>query len=307
MARRPRSKAENPRSYEIRVVGASRVYGDWYHWFLRSTWSALVAFIAGSFLFINLLFALLFFFVGGVANARPRSLVDAFYFSVQTMGTIGYGAMYPQSNGANVVVVAESVVSLIVTALATGLVFAKFARPIGRVAFARYAVIAPMDGVPTLMVRVSNERGNSIVEAQARVALMRTVRTLEGHIFYKMLDLVLVRDRSQAVTRSWTVQHRIEEESPLFGASPESLASDDAELLITLAGTDDTSYQPVHARRTYESKEILWGARHADVLSETPDGNMVLDVRRFNEVEPTLPTKTFPCPRPAAAGDVPKS
>jgi inward rectifier potassium channel len=124
MARRPRSKAENPRSYEIRVVGASRVYGDWYHWFLRSTWSALVAFIAGSFLFINLLFALLFFFVGGVANARPRSLVDAFYFSVQTMGTIGYGAMYPQSNGANVVVVAESVVSLIVTALATGLVFA---------------------------------------------------------------------------------------------------------------------------------------------------------------------------------------
>jgi inward rectifier potassium channel len=289
--------AYTARSYEVRIVGAKRIeFGDWYHVFLRATWTALIAFIAGAFLFLNLVFAFLYVAVGGVANARPHSLVDAFYFSVQTMGTIGYGAMYPQSNGANVLVVSESVVSLIVTALATGLVFAKFARPIGRVVFSRYAVISPMDGVPTLMLRVGNERRNTIVEAQARVALMRTVRTLEGQVFYKLFDLTLVRDRSQAVTRSWTVQHQINESSPLFGATPESLKADDAEILVTLSGTDDTSYQPVHARRVYEQQDVLWGARHADVLTELPDGNMLLDVRRFHEVVPTKPTAGFPYP-----------
>ncbi len=297
MARRSNNSNEDPRSYEVRIIGAKRVYGDWYHVFLRVTWAALIAFISVAFLFLNFVFALLYVAVGGVTNARPGSLVDAFYFSVQTMGTIGYGAMYPASNGANVLVVAESVVSLIVTALATGLVFAKFARPIGRVAFSRNAVVGPMDGIPTLMIRVGNERGNSIVEATARVNLMRTVRTKEGQVFYKLFDLPLLRDRSPAVTRSWTVQHRIDEASPLFGATPESLKTDDAEVLITLTGTDDTSYQPVHARRTYEQNEILWGARHADVLSETPDGNMILDVRRFHEIVQTEPTATFPYPR----------
>jgi inward rectifier potassium channel len=126
------------------------------------------------------------------------------------------------------------------------------------------------------------------------------VRTLEGHVFYRMADLTLVRDRSVAVTRSWTVLHRVDEASPLFGATPESLAKDDAELIVSLSGTDDTSYQPVHARRTYEHTDVLWGARHADVLSETPDGNLTLDVRRFDEVEPTKPTDTFPYPRQPA-------
>jgi inward rectifier potassium channel len=200
-----------------------------------------------------------------------------------------------------VLVVTESVVSLIVTALATGLLFAKFSRPIGRVAFARNAVISPMDGVPTLMVRMGNERGNSIVEAQARVALMRTVRTAEGHVFYRMVDLVLVRDRSPAVSRSWTILHKVDETSPLFGATPESLEKDDAEVIVTLSGTDDTSYQPVHARRAYEHPQLLWGARHADVLSETPEGNLILDVRRFHDVEMTAPTESFPYPRDQAS------
>jgi inward rectifier potassium channel len=285
------------RSYGVTTVGARRVFGDWYHAFLRATWTETIGFISGSYLLVNFLFALAFVKAGGVAHAEPGSLRDAFYFSVQTMGTIGYGAMYPESNAANVIVVTESVVSLIITALATGLVFAKFSRPIGRVAFAKHAVISPMDGVPTLMVRVGNERGNSIVEAQARVALMRTVRTQEGHTFYRMVDLDLIRDRSPQVTRSWTLLHPIVDGSPLKGETPESLAGQDAEIIVTLAGTDDTSYQPVFARRAYETPELLWGARHADVLTETADGNLLLDVRRFHEVEATKPTDGFPYPR----------
>jgi inward rectifier potassium channel len=289
--------AGSSRSYEIKVVGAKRVVGDWYHALLRMSWSALIAFIAGTFLGVNALFALVYLQFGGVAHARPGSFADAFYFSVQTMGTIGYGAMYPESIGANNVMVAESVVSLIITALATGLVFARFARPIGRVQFSRHAVISPMEGVPTLMLRVGNERGNSIVEATAHITLSRTIRTAEGVTFYKLVDLVLTRERSPAVARSWSILHRIEEGSPLFGATPESLAREEVELMVTLSGTDDTSYQPVHARHDYEHMDILWGARHADVLSETPDGNLVLDVRRFHDVVPTKPTAEFPYPR----------
>ena len=301
MARDSRSKDDgSARSYKIQVVGARRVVGDWYHALLRMTWIALVAFIAGAFLLINAVFALAYFFAGGIAHARPGSFLDAFYFSVQTMGTIGYGAMYPESNAANVIMVAQTVVSLIVTALATGLVFSKFARPIGRVAFSRYAAIGPMDGAPTLMLRVGNERGNSIVEASVHVTVSRTVRTKEGMLFYKLLDLKLVRERSPAVTRSWTVLHVIDRESPLFGATPESLAAEEVELLVTISGTDDTSYQPVHARHQYEDKDIVWGARHADILSETPDGDLVLDVGRFHDVVATNPTEGFPYPRAAA-------
>ena len=236
-------------------------------------------------------------YLGGVTNARARSFWDAFCFSVQTMGTIGYGAMYPTSMAANVVMITESVVSLLVTALATGLVFAKFSRSSARVAFSKHAVVGPMDGVPTLMIRVGNERGNAILEATIRVALMRTEHLKEGTIFYRMTDLVLTRDRSPAMSRSWTVLHPIDDKSPLFRCTPESVARDELEILVNLVGTDDTSLQPVHARRRYLDKEILWGARHADVLSEDDAGNIVMDVRKFHEVTATAPIDGFPYPR----------
>ena len=151
-----------------------------------------------------------------------------------------------------------------------------------------------MDGAPTLMFRVGNERGNHIVEAQVRVVVVRTVRTKEGVTFYRMEDLPLRRDRSPAMNRSWTVMHVIDERSPLHGATPESLARDEVEFLVTLVGTDDTSYQPVHARRTYEHTALAWGARHADVLSEAPNGDLVLDVRRFHELVAMEASEGFP-------------
>jgi inward rectifier potassium channel len=275
------------------VVGARPTYfGDLYHSFLRMTWTWTIALLSAGFMIINGAFALLYMAVGGIAHARPGSFWDAFNFSVQTLGTIGYGVMYPETDAANALVLTESVVSVVVTALATGLVFAKFARPVGRLAFSRHAVVSAMDGVPTLQFRVGNERGNSIVEATVKVALVRTVKTKEGSSFYRMIDLKLVRDRSPAIARSWTVLHTIDEASPLSGCGPEQMAREDAELLVSVSGTDDTSYQPVFARHTYEHMSIKYGARFVDVLSETPDGDLVLDVRRFHDivqVEPAHP------------------
>jgi inward rectifier potassium channel len=281
------------------VLGAPRTtLRDFYYLFLRMRWSGAIAAIVVAYLALNALFAAAYWLTGGIANAGAGSFFDAFCFSVQTMGTIGYGAMYPTTVASNTVMIVESVTSLIVTALATGLIFAKFSRSSARVAFSRHAVIGPMDGVPTLMLRVGNERGNQILEATIRISLVRTEVTKEKTKFYRMYDLQLARERSPAMSRSWTVLHTIAPGSPLFGATPESIARDEVELLVTLVGTDDTSQQPVHARRRYVDQEIVWGARHADILTEDADGNVVLDVRRFHDILPTDPVEGFPFPSP---------
>jgi inward rectifier potassium channel len=290
----PRPEPELPVP-EIVVLGAPRTtWRDVYHLFLRARWSIAIAAIVAIYLALNAVFAFAYVMSGGVTNARPHSFFDAFCFSVQTMGTIGYGAMYPTSQMANVIVIAESVTSLLVTAVATGLVFAKFSRSTARVAFAAHPVIGPMDGVPTLMLRIGNERGNQILEATIRVSLVRTERLREGTLFYRMYDLRLARERSPAMSRSWTVLHPIAEDSPLSGATPESLERDEVELLVTVAGIDDTSMQPVHARRRYMASDIVWGARHADILSEDQRGSLVLDLTKFHDIVPTTPIDGFP-------------
>jgi inward rectifier potassium channel len=270
---------------------------DFYHWYLRQPWWIALVLIVTGYLFLNVAYAFAFVASGGITHARPGSFVDAFYFSVQTMGTIGYGAMYPSTTAANALVVSESVVGLVVTAVATGLVFTKFTQSSARVVFSHRAAISPMNGVPTLMVRIGNERSNLIMDTIVRAAIVRTERTLEGTTFYRMVDLVLARERAPALTRSWTVLHPITPESPLHGQSPEALQRDEVELNITIAGVDETTLQPVHARKTYNHDEILWGARHADILSDDPDGNVTLDLRRFHEVVATDPTEAFPYPR----------
>src|SRR5262249_54219106 len=135
-------------------------------------------------------------------------------------------------------------------------------------------------------------------DAQIRLILTTTTRTAEGVPFYRSADLKLVRDRAPALARSWSILHRLDEQSPLYGQTPESLASVDAELLLTVSGVDDTSLQAVHARWTYEHRSIVWGSRLADMLSETPEGDLLLDMRRFHELTPTAPTEAFPWPSP---------
>jgi inward rectifier potassium channel len=281
----------------VRVIGASRVpLRDVYHKFLRARWPVALGVIVAFYLALNAVFAVLYLRLGGVHQAAPGSFEDAFFFSVQTMGTIGYGAMYPESRAANVLVVMESVTGLVVTAVVTGLVFSKFSLSTSRIVFARRAVIGPMDGVPTLMLRLGNERSNRIIEATVRVSMVRTERTREGTIFYRMLDLPLSRERSPALSRSWTAMHPVVPGSPLHGHTPETLHADEVELFITVSGIDDTSLQPVHARHKYTDEAIVWGARHADVLSEEEGGVLVLDLRRFHDVTPTARMADFPYP-----------
>lgn len=295
-ARRPRSAGQL--SYSFRVIGSHRTgFRDAYHALLKMPWWGAIGLIVLAYVVINALFALIYMATDGVGNAARGSFVDAFFFSAQTIGTIGYGTMFPVTRLANAIVVCESVVGLLFTAIATGIIFVRFSQTRGRILFSKCAVISPMDGVPTLMIRLGNERTNAIYDADMHLNLVRTRRTPEGQVFYWFDELRLARRRATTLMQSWTMLHRIDESSPLHGATPESLAAAEAELEVALSGIDDTSLLPVHGRYTYEHGSIYWGAKLVDILSETPDGNLVLDLRGFHDVEPTQPTGDFPYPR----------
>jgi inward rectifier potassium channel len=297
-AKRP-SKTRPPGDYEIRIIGAPRApLRDFYHLLLRLSWTRTLLLVAVAYFGLNALFALGYSWVGGITHARPGSFADDFFFSVQTMGTIGYGTMAPETDGANLLVVLESTLSLVSTALVTGLVFAKFSRPSARLMFSQQVAIGPMNGVPTLAFRVGNQRSNLIVEAEFRVALVRTEITREGKVFYRSIDLHLTRSRALSLSRAWTVLHTVDESSPLFGETPETLVAADAELLITVMGIDDTWMQSVHSSHRYFAADIAWGAEHADILSEAGDV-MTLDLRNFHRLQATAPSERFPYPRSA--------
>jgi inward rectifier potassium channel len=286
-------------TYGIRVLGDERApLRDFYHALLRLPWRVTVAVISGVFLVVNSLFALAYFIAGGVAHARPGSFADAFFFSVETFATIGYGALYPDSMAANLLMVAESITSLTMTALATGLVFAKFSRSNARLVFSRHAVISPLNGVPTLQFRLGNQRGNQIVDTRIRVLMMRTEKLLEGGTFYRMLDLKLTRDHALSLQRSWSALHVIDASSPLYGETPESFEAKEIELQVAVVGIDDITMQPVHGQHRYFSHQFLWGFKLTDILHEDADGDLVLDLHKFHHTEAVLPTETFPYPRP---------
>lgn len=235
----------------------------------------------------NLLFALGYLAIGdGIEAARPGSFSDAFFFSVQTMATIGYGKMAPRGTAANVLVTVEALVGLLGLALVTGLVFAKFSRPTARVIFSRSAVVTRFDGVPSLLVRLANERGNQIAEAQAHLVLLRNERTPEGEVVRRIHDLKLRRSQSAFFAFTWLVVHPITADSPLHGETAESLREKDVDLVASMTGLDETLSQSVHARHAWTPDQILWGFRFADVLVPTDDGRRAIDYRRFHDVEP---------------------
>lgn len=286
-----------PPAPRVVILGERSSFGrDLYHWFLRQRWSVSLLAIAAGFLAVNALFATIYWATGGIEGAH--GWLDAFYFSVQTSATVGYGGMAPRTDLANAVMIGESVASLIVTAVATGLVFAKFSRTTARIRFSQKVVVAPLDGVPTLMFRVGNERSGAMIETTVRVTLSRTERTREGERYFRMYDLALVRDRIGALSRTWTVMHPITEWSLLHGADAATAAAWDAEILVSVTGLDETSMQTVHARHTYDHTELVWGHRLADVLLERPDGTMVVDLTQFDGVVPVAATTT--AAKPAA-------
>lgn len=264
-----------------------RPLSDAYHFLLTVPWPPLMLLVVGLYLLLNTLFAGLFLLGGDcIHNARPGEFADAFFFSVQTLATIGYGVMAPRTGWAHFLVTVEAFVGMLSVAMVTGLMFSKFSRPTARVEFSDVAVVAPRNGRPTLMFRMSNHRANQIVEARVQVAVAVTEQTLEGEKMRRFFDLQLVRQQSIIFALSWTAMHTIDDTSPLWQHTAESLAGSDLEIIVSLVGMDETMSQPVHARWSYLPNEIMWNYRFVDIIQRDETGVRAIDLRHFHEVEP---------------------
>src|SRR3954468_693248 len=260
-------------------------WGDLFYVPLTIPWWAFLGLTALAFVGVNSAFALLYLLdPEGVEHARPGSFSDAFFFSVQTLGTLGYGTMWPKSFYANVIVTLETFVSLANLAIGAGLIYARFSRPTSRILFSRIAVVTPFEDVPTLMFRAANQRGNQILDADATVTLVRNITTREGHAMRRFEELPLTRSRTPLFALSWTMLHPIDENSPLYRLTRDALLESGAELLVVLSGTDETISHRIYARHSYLADEIVWNRRFADILSTASDGRPVIDYTQFLEL-----------------------
>jgi inward rectifier potassium channel len=258
---------------------------DLYHGVMQMPLWGLLLLLAAVYVGLNLIFAGLYLAdPRGVSGMRAGDFADAFFFSVQTLSTVGYGAMSPVGRYANLVVTLECFTGLVLVAVTTGVIFARVSKPTARVLFSQVATVTLFDGTPHLMFRAINERSNQILEAEVSLNLARQVITAEGRVWRRFADLAVTRRRSPLFALSWTIMHTLDESSPLFGATADSLRADQAEIIVVISGVDDTFAQRIHARHTYSAEEIVWDKEFENVLSVEPDGRWVLDYRRFHEV-----------------------
>ena len=271
----------------IRVGENHSHFEDFYHLLLTLHWERFFALVFLLYVTANTFFALLYLAGGNaIANAEPGSFADAFFFSIQTMASLGYGAMHPTSTYTDIIVSIETLVGLLGIATISGIVFARVSRPTARVVFSDVMVVSNYDGVPTLTFRIRNKRRNQILEGQIIITLLRREMSAEGQEMYRFHALNLVRSQTPIFALTWTVMHKIDSESPLYGMTAEDLDARDAELIITVTGIDETYSQTIHARHSYMPREIRWGYRFVDMFSRSSNGQRVINYNYFNNIVP---------------------
>jgi inward rectifier potassium channel len=269
----------------VKIGLEKRSFDDIYHFLMEASWARLFVIIAAIYLSTNAIFATLYVLSGdSIAGAEKGSFSDAFFFSVQTLSTVGYGVMSPKGVLGGTLVTFEAFVGLLGMAMASGLMFSKFARPTARVIFSSKVIITTRNGKPCLVMRMANGRGNEIVEATLRVSVLKPEITAEGEKMRRFHDLVLTRSQTPLFTLTWMVIHEINEASPLFGETEESLREMSVRMIVTLTGIDSTFAQTVHARTSYFAEDFVWGGRFVDVTTQLPDGRLQVDYTKFNDV-----------------------
>jgi inward rectifier potassium channel len=269
-------------------TGTSRYdFRDPYHLAVAVRWPAFVALFMFGFLAINLVFAVLYLLQpGAIAHAGARSMEDAFFFSVETLATVGYGAMAPGTLYGHIVASAETIVGLGFTAVTTGIIFVRFSRPRPNVLFADTAVIAKHNKQPTLMIRVAYAGAGMLVGAEAYLDVVLAVWSSEGKRFVAPHELSLVRRRSPVLLLTWTLMHVIDESSPLHGLDAPGLKDRQARIVLTINGRDRETGTQVHDIKLYEAGQLRFGHAYRDVVSVDDRGRAEVDLGRISETEP---------------------
>ena len=267
-----------------------------YHWLLTISWPRFLAFIAGSYLGVNALFALAFLICGpgalqsSAGSFEGQPFYRAFFFSVDTFATIGYGNIIPVGVVPNTLVTIEALLNIVGVALATGVIFARFSRPSARVIYSRNAIVAPYRGKTALEFRIANARRSQLIDVQIQ-AILTKVERVGGTSLRKFYELSLERNRVVFFPLSWTVVHPIDTGSPIWGLTQADLVAGDAELLVLLIATDETLSQTVHSRSSYEADEIIWGAKFANMFMRSEaEGIIGMDLSRIHDIEQVYPT-----------------
>jgi inward rectifier potassium channel len=284
----PKSRLITLGGREIETRGLSGgFWSDLYYRSMTVSWPSFFARAAVIFLVLNGGFALIYSLGDRpIANATPQRFLDLLYFSIETLATVGYGDMHPQTDYGHLVATIEIFTGMSLLAVMTGLVFSRFSRPRPRFVFAQHPVVALHDGQPTLMIRVANARLNIISGATARLWIIREEQSAEGQNFRRYYELELRRNENPVFALSWTIFHAIDVRSPLYGLSSDDLARIDALLVLTVSGLDDNSSQQLNARRSYSHEHICWQHRYVDISSSSDQGRLLLDYRKFHDVIP---------------------
>ena len=261
---------------------------DVYRWLLGLSWPKFAVFVASLYVGLNILFAALYSFQQGsiAGSTGGHWFFDCFFFSVQTLATVGYGHMYPQTLYGHIVTTVEIMSGIFLLAVMTGLIFVRFSRPIARVMFSNSMVIASLNGKPTLMVRIGNENQHSMVEAKFRIMFSRDEPLLEGGDFRHFYVLKLHFDRLTVFPAALTLRHTIDEMSPLFGATPESLESSRVLFIISVVGIDPVIAAAVQTQKDYTWRDIRFGERFVEIYTELGEGRLTVDYGRLHDTEP---------------------
>lgn len=274
----------NRRTFDWRNVGLERkVSADIFFYLLAATWGQLLAISFSGFVLINFLFAVLYYFdLEGIANAQVGSFADAFFFSVQTFSTIGFGAMSPQSAYTHMLVTVESFAGLVAVALATGLIYAKFSRPVAAIRFSDVAVVHDRDGVPHLHMRFANERKGEIINATLEASILVTEVTAEGNQMIRTYELPLLKKTVPLFVMNWTVIHEIDEQSPFYQIlQAEADERPPFFIILTVEGMDSTLLQTVQARHMYWPQHVVLNRQYEDMMTTTDEGEILLDHRNL--------------------------
>lgn len=274
--------------FRYRINGSPfRPLADLYFFLLAEPWWRLLPLAFGAYLAINLLFAGLFTLGGDcVAGAQPGAFDDAFWFSVQTFSTIGYGGMSPKTPYAHALVTLESFAGLIGVAFGTGLLFAKFARPSARVGFSRNLVVAPRNGTPSLQLRIANARCGHMINARMSVSALMEEVTSEGAYMRRLVDLRLERATSPLFALAWTIIHTLDQDSPLHGLTAADVEQRVLAVVVSFEAVDDTFMQVVHASHFYRPQDILFDACFVDMIRHPDNLTVEMDYARLHDIRP---------------------
>jgi inward rectifier potassium channel len=276
--------------HAVRKGAPAELRSDLYFFFLDGGWLRVFVSFGCVFVLANVFFAALYLLEpGSINNARENSFADAFFFSVQTMSTVGYGALSPASDYGNTVVTLEAATSMILLATTTGLVFAKLSRPKSGALFSAPIVITTLNGKPSLVFRIGNARGNEVVDASLDLVLLKDEISPEGIHMRRLHDLKLIRGRTPMFILTWTVVHVIDEQSPLFGVDFTHPERHIASLVATLIGHDGTYGQTIYARKVYYPEDLRPGHRFVDVIELLEDGRTMINYDHFHDTLPDQP------------------